>query len=78
MPDDEGFWGALFGRFALLEATGGMLVALLEEGCALMLLLAAGVCFVLGKAAGYEGTSPGLTLSGRCDEKPDAREMRNV
>ena len=48
----------------LLEAAGGMLVALLEEGCALMLLLAADVCFVLGKAAGYEGASPELTLSG--------------
>ena len=43
-----------------------MLVALLEEGCALVLLLAADVCFTLGKAAGYEGASPQLTLSGGC------------
>ena len=66
VPDDEGFQGALFGRFMLLEAVGGTLVALLEEGCALALLLAAGVHLALGKAAGYEGTSPGLALSGRC------------
>ena len=66
MPDDEGFRGALFDRFTLLEAAGGTLVALLEEGCALALLLAAGVRLALGKAAGYEETSPGLALSGRC------------
>ena len=48
------------------EAVSGMLVALLEEGCALTLLLAVGVRFALGKAAGYEGASLGLTLSGRC------------
>ena len=65
-PDDEGFRGALFDGFVLLEAAGGMLVVLLEEGCALALLLAAGVCLALSKAAGYEGTSPGLALSGRC------------
>ena len=65
-PDDEGFRGALFDGFTLLEAVGGTLVALLEEGCALALLLAAGVHLTLGKAAGYEGTSPGLALSVRC------------
>ena len=65
-PDDEGFRGTLFDEFALLEAACGTLVALLEEGCALALLLAAGVRLALGKAAGYEGTSPGLALSGRC------------
>ena len=65
-PDDEGFRGALFDGFALLAAAGGTLVALLEEGCALALLLAAGVRFALGKAAGCEGTSPELALSGRC------------
>ena len=42
-----------------------MPIALLE-GCALALLLAADVCFALGKAAGYGGASPGLTLSGGC------------
>ena len=66
MPDNEGFQGVLFGRFVLLEAAGGTLVALLEEGCALVLLLAADVYFTLGKAAGYEGASLGLTLSGGC------------
>ena len=45
---------------------GDTLVALLEEGCALMLLLAADVCFAPGKAAGYEGASPGSTLSRGC------------
>ena len=65
-PDDEGFRGTLFDEFALLEAACGTLVALLEGGCALVLLLAAGVRLALGKAAGYEGTSPGLALSGRC------------
>ena len=66
MPDIEGFQGVLFGRFVLLEAAGCTLVALLEKGCALALLLAVGVHFMLGKAAGYEGASLGLILSGGC------------
>ena len=50
--DSEDFRRVLFGGFALLEAAGGALVALLDEGCALALLLAADVRFALGRAAG--------------------------
>ena len=50
----------------LLEVAVGALVALLEEGCALTLLLVMDVRFMLGKAVGYKGASSGLALFRRC------------
>ena len=50
----------------LLEVAVGAPIGLLEEGCALALLLAVGVHFTLGKAVGYKEASSGLALSGGC------------
>ena len=61
--EDNGFRGTLLGWFALWGAATDVVAALLEEDGALVLLLAADICFTLWEAAGHGGISSVLILS---------------